>query len=61
MLMYFLFFHRKNLESKKYRTVSQYKEEMLRMFSNCEKFNGAGDSEILTENSRLRDIFKQYV
>lgn len=55
-----LHLRRQNLEAKKYRTVSQYKEEILRMFSNCEKYNKSG-SDIADESRRLRSIFMQNI
>lgn len=45
---------------RKYRTLEQYKEEMLRMFSNCEKYNKEG-SEFADESCRLREIFMKNI
>ena len=48
--------YRTNLEAQKYRTLNQFKEDILRMFSNCEKYNGKS-SEYGKESERLRVLF----
>jgi hypothetical protein len=46
-----------HLESRKYRTIAQFKEEVLRMFDNCIAYNEP-DSVFVEEASRQRESFE---
>jgi hypothetical protein len=46
-----------HIESRKYRTLAQFKEEVLRMFDNCMTYNDP-DSVFVEEASRQRGAFE---
>ena len=51
---------RRDLASGKYRTLRQFSDEVMRLFSNCETYNGP-DSEFTAEAIRQRKAFQKHL
>jgi hypothetical protein len=58
LLVFAIIMSRRDLDNGKYRTLRQFTEEVMRLFGNCEAYNGP-DSEFTAEAIRQRKAFQK--